>query len=124
MRGPAGREAQRPFGRAGRACGDHQPFLGEPAAGQFVTLAYVPEHRVRAHPDVVEGELGVLIDEGVRVARRAHDRDPRSVPVDQEQRRCVLGFDGREHDQEVGHVADGDEPFIPGDPVAVAVPDG
>ena len=60
----------------------------------------------------------------MRVARRAHDRDTRSVPVDQEQRRCVPGFGDREHDQEVGYVADSDEPLVPGDPVAVAVPDG
>ncbi len=109
---PLDRGAQRALGRPGRARRDHQALLHEPVARELVALADLAEHRVGAEGDVLEGELGMLVDEGVHVARGAQDPHARRVLVDEKERRRALGHDVREHDHVVGDVADRDEPLL------------
>ena len=78
-----------------------------------------PPSTARAPPTSVEHELGVLVDEGVDVARHVRASARRGCP-----RRpgtswgACSGSHVREHDQEVGDVADGDEPLLAVDDVA------
>jgi hypothetical protein len=95
--GPVGRRAQGALGRAGRAGGDHQPLLDKPAARKLVAAAHLAEHGLLADHDVLQAELGVLVDEGVHVARRAQHAHPRRVLVDQKQGGRALRQHQREH---------------------------
>ena len=80
--------------------------------GDVVAVADPPEHGVLGDMDVGEGELGVLVDEGVHPAGHPGHLDARRVLVDEEQGRRPLLTGGGQHDHEVGVVADGDEPLL------------
>ncbi len=116
--GPIDREGQGPLGRTDGAGADHQPLLGEPVAGQFEPRADLAQHGLRPDVHVLEGELGMLVDERVRVAGNVGDLHARGVDIDEEHRRGVLGLHVCQHDQIVGDVAHGDEPLLPVDHVA------
>ena len=109
---PVTGQPQGTLGGARRAGGDHQAFLGEPGPGDVVALAEPAQHRVFGDRDVGEGELGVLVDEGVHEARHPGHLDARCVLVDEEEGRLPVGARRGEDDHEVGVVADGDEPLL------------
>ncbi len=126
VQGEVGRQPQAALGSAQAARRDHQPLLHEPFLGQVHALAKAAQDLAGRHVHILERELRMLEDEGVHIARDALDAHARRILVDKEQREepgSAVG-DARQHDQEVGDVADGDVPFLAVDDIAVTSRDG